>query len=186
MREALSGLGLDMKIPSDFGITTSPIEHGNSFEENALVKARYFFGKSKTPTLADDSGIMVKALENELGIHTRRCGAGPLASDEEWITYFLDRMRGEKNKQATFMCVMAFIDQSGIEHLFEGRCNGVITETLEAEYLPGLPVSACFRPDGYGAVFSAMNLVQKNRTSHRGKALHQVRDFLALRSSVSK
>lgn len=179
MTEALSGLPLTIKTPTDLGITESPHETGDTFQDNALEKARFYYERSKMPTLADDSGIIVEALKDELGIHTRRWGAGPTASDSEWIEFFLERMRHEKNKKAEFICVLAFIDESGNEHLFEGQCKGVITDTLEADYLPGLPISACFKPDGYEAVYSAMKLEQKNSASHRGKALQSLRHFLS-------
>lgn len=178
MREALSGLLLEIKTPEELGLTESPHEHGETFEANALEKARFYFERANIPTLADDSGIIVDALKNELGIHTRRWGAGPDALDKEWIEYFLERMRKEKNKRARFVCVIALIDKDGKEHFFEGTCNGVITETLEADYLPGLPISACFKPDGYGAVYSGMKVEQKNSTSHRGRALEKVREHL--------
>lgn len=149
-----------------------------TFEANALQKARFYYEKAKLPVLADDSGIIVEALEKELGIHTRRWGAGPKATDEEWISYFLERMGNEKNKRARFVCALAYIDEQGQEHLFEGTCDGVITKSLEADYLPGLPISACFRPDGHKAVYSAMNIEQKNSTSHRGRALRSFQKFL--------
>jgi len=62
--------------------------------------------------------------------------------------------------------------------LFEGVCDGTITDELEAEYLPGLPISACFKPDGFDVVYSAMTPAQKNAISHRGQALSQLRDHL--------
>lgn len=176
--EALAGLELTIKTPKDFGITEDPEESEDSFEGNARQKARFYFERAKIPTLADDSGILVEALQDELGIHTRRWGAGPEASDEEWIEYFLKRMKQEQNKRAEFVCVLCLIDEQGNEHTFDGRCAGVITETLEADYLPGLPISGCFKPDGYGAVYSAMNLEQKNSASHRGRALEKLRNFL--------
>ena len=178
--EALAGLSLKIKTPSDFGISEVPEEHGETFETNALEKARFYFERAKVPTLADDSGIIVEALQNELGIHTRRWGAGPDASDQAWIEHFLDRMKKEKNKRARFVCVLAYIDEAGTEHLFEGRCDGVITETLEAGYLPGLPISACFKPNGFGVVYSAMNIEQKNSTSHRGRAVEKLKRFICL------
>jgi len=105
-------------------------------------------------------------------------GAGPEANDEEWITFFLDRMKGEKSKRARFTCVLAVYDGNEV-HTFEGYCDGVITETLEAEYLPGLPISACFRPDGYDTVFSALSVEEKNRVSHRGKAVRELKEYLS-------
>ncbi|MEK7563172.1 MAG: non-canonical purine NTP pyrophosphatase [Patescibacteria group bacterium] len=177
--EALSGLSIECIDPRSIGIHEDPEETGATFTENALQKARFYHDRSGLQTLADDSGIAVEALEKELGIHTRRWGAGPKASDEEWIDYFLKRMEKEKNKRARFVCVLAFIDENGKEHLFEGICDGVITKTLEAEYLPGLPISGCFKPDGFTSVYSAMKVEQKNSTSHRGKAVRKFKKFLA-------
>ena len=176
--QVLSDLPIEIKAPKDLGIVKMPSETGETFEENALQKARFYFDQSGCPTVADDSGIEVDALVGELGIHTRRWGAGPEASDEEWIAYFLKRMNGEKNRKARFVCALAYIDADGAVHGFRGTCEGVITRTLEADYLPGLPISACFKPDGCERVYSAMSIEQKNRTSHRGKAVHQLADFL--------
>ncbi len=178
MTEVLSGLPIELLTPKDLDLKSDPEETGTTFRENALLKARHFFEQAKLPTLADDSGIIVDALENELGVFTRRWGAGPEASDAEWIAHFLERMRSEKNKRARFVCCLSFIDQDGSEHVFEGSCDGRITKTLEASYLPGLPISACFMPDGFECVYSAMNIEQKNSTSHRGKAMGKVRRFL--------
>ncbi len=181
--EVLGGLGVTLKSPHDLGVTESPQEHGSTYAENALEKARFYRIKTGLPTMADDSGILVEALEKELGIHTRRWGAGKDASDAEWIDYFLRRMETETNKRARFHCTIAYIDGSGGECFFEGTCDGAITPSLEADYLPGLPISACFRPDGHAKVFSALTVEEKNRISHRGKALEKFRDYL--RSVVS-
>lgn len=176
--ECLAHLPLHIINPIDKGITESPHEDGSTFRENALQKARFYHEKTSLPTLADDSGIIVDALASELGVHTRRWGAGPGATDEEWIACFLDRMKHEDNKRARFECWLAYIDARGKEYFFWGACDGTITETLEAEYLPGLPISGCFRPDGYDCVYSAMSIDQKNSTSHRGKAMTTFRKFI--------
>jgi XTP/dITP diphosphohydrolase len=176
--ECLEGLSVEIVTPDTFGIS-QPDETEDTFEGNAVQKAKYYFEKSGIPSLADDSGIVVEALQKELGVHTRRWGAGPEASDEEWIAYFLDRMEKEENKRASFVCVLAHVEAGGRIHTFEGRCSGVITDELEADYLPGLPISACFRPDGFDLVYSAMTVEQKNAISHRGKACRKLREFLA-------
>ncbi|MDD3896545.1 MAG: non-canonical purine NTP pyrophosphatase [Candidatus Peribacteraceae bacterium] len=179
--EVLSGLPIAPVRPADIGIAGDPEETGNTFAENALQKARFFRSLSNLPTVADDSGIVVEAIANELGLHTRRWGAGPSASDAQWIEHFLKRMEKEANKRAHFLCTLAYIDANGDEHVFEGKCSGIITATLEADYLPGLPISACFKPDGCDSVFSALKVEQKNSTSHRGKAAHALRQFLLSR-----
>jgi len=179
MRECLAELPIDLLVPDDLADPPAkPHEEKDTFEGNAIQKARYYFEKAGVPSIADDSGILVEALEKELGIHTRRWGAGPEASDEEWIAYFLERMKKESNRRARFVCVIAFINEAGECWTFEGHCDGVITDTLEADYLPGLPISACFKPVGSSKVFSALSVEEKNRVSHRGKALHGLRDFL--------
>lgn len=176
--EALEGTGAYFVTPVEKGISFTPQEEGNTFAENARQKARFYYENADMPTLADDSGILVEALSNELGIHTRRWGAGPAATDEEWITYFLHRMQQEENKRARFVCTLCFIDNTGQEHFFDGICDGVITQTSEAEYLPGLPISSCFKPDGFDRVYSALTVEEKNHVSHRGKALQAFRAFL--------
>ncbi len=176
--EGLEGLPLKILTPKLLEIGDPPPETGTTFAQNAELKARFYFSQSALPTVADDSGIVVEALANELGLHTRRWGAGPDASDEEWIDFFLKRMKSERNKRAQFLCVLAYFDASSGLRLFEGMCEGTITETLEAPYLPGLPISACFRPDGFDHVFSNLTLEEKNRVSHRGKATEQFRRFL--------
>lgn len=184
MSEALSGLGLEIKTPKDFSIIDAPEEHGSTYIDNALEKAHFYYERAKIPTLADDSGIIVEALKSELGIHTRRWGAGPSASDEEWISYFLKRMEKVSDRRAKFICVLAYIDSQGTEHIFEGHCDGMIIQTLEASYLPGLPISACFKPIGHSVVYSAMKLEQKNSTSHRGRAILAFREFLKRKSKI--
>ncbi len=176
--EALAGLPLEIITPKDLKIDEALPETGSSFEENAILKARFFHERSGLPTVADDSGIIVEALSDELGLHTRRWGAGPDASDQEWIDFFLHRMRKEKNRRARFVCVLAYVDPSGNVQTFEGDCDGIITDTLEADYLSGLPISGCFRPDGYDRVFSALSIDQKNSTSHRGRATKKFAEYL--------
>ena len=178
MREALDGLSLDLLSLADVPTVGQPEETGSTYEENAIQKANYYANHSGLPSVADDSGIHIDALEGELGIHTRRWGAGPQATDKEWIEFFLDRMRHEKIKRAEFVCVIAYLDAQKKLHTFRGECLGVITPDLESEYLPGLPISACFKPDGFSKVFSALTLEEKNAVSHRGQALGKLREFL--------
>lgn len=176
--DALAGLPLSIVVPDMLGLLEKPQETGMTYEENAVQKARFYFDLTGLPTLADDSGIVVDALHSELGIHTRRWGIGAEATDQQWIEFFLERMRRESNRKARFLCTLAYIDATGALHLFEGSCDGVITDELEADYLPGLPISACFKPNGYDRVFSALSVHEKNAISHRGRALGNFADFL--------
>lgn len=179
VRECIAHLPIELVTPDHVGITGKPEESGTTFAENALLKARYFFRQALHPTVADDSGILVNALPGELGVSTRRWGLGPDVSDEEWIAYFLKRMQGIVDRRATFHSVIAFIDGEGREQFFDGRCDGVITDTIETASLPGLPFDGCFRPEGYPCVFGALSVQEKNKISHRGRALVKFRDHLS-------
>jgi XTP/dITP diphosphohydrolase len=180
IRECLAGLDVELLAPDDLDdVPSAPHETEDTFEGNAVQKAKHYFEATGIPCIADDSGILVEVLSEELGIHTRRWGAGPEANDKEWITYFLDRMKEEGNKRARFTCVIALIEEDGALHTFEGHCDGEITEKLEADYLPGLPISACFRPDGCDKVFSALTVDQKNSVSHRGRAVKMLKDYIS-------
>ncbi len=174
---ALNDTNLCVISADDCDIEGDPEETGSTYEENARIKARFFHHASGLATLADDSGIIISALTDELGVHTRRWGAGPNASDEEWITYFLQRMEQEADRTAAFHCSLIYIDDAEEEHHFTWSCTGVITPTLEAEYLPGLPLSACFKPDGYDTVFSAMTNEEKAACSHRGGAVKRFTEW---------
>ena len=180
--EALRSPGLELVLAEASQVRAMPPEEGVTFADNALLKARYYAKQSGLPTIADDSGIIVDALKDELGIHTRRWGAGAAASDSEWITYFLRRLEREKNRHARFVCAIAYVDPKSRAHVFEGTCTGVITPTLEAAYLPGLPISACFKPKGYDRVYAALSIEEKNSVSHRGRALQKLASHLASHS----
>lgn len=183
MKEAMKGLEMELLSPMDLGIMESPTETGNTFEENARLKARFYREKSRLPVIADDTGIIVDALKNELGVFTRRWGAGPDATDREWVDFFLDRMSREENKNARFICCLCYIDEKGEERIFEGTEEGTITETLESDQMLNLPLSSCFKPKGSDRVFHAMTTEEKNAISHRGKA---VRQFIAYMGSSDR
>lgn len=178
--EVIGDLPFEFLFLKDLGIDDSDFEEdGDSFEENALKKAQYFFDKTGFLTLAEDSGILVEALSGELGVKTRRWGAGEKASDKEWIEYFLRRMENMENRAAKFVCATQIVGE-GIEASFQGESSGVISVALEAEILQGIPLSSCFKPDGFEKVYAALTVEEKNRISHRGRAMEQVKNFLKL------
>lgn len=162
---------------ADLGITQDFEEVGDSFSEIALGKARFYNGLSGLPTVADDSGIIVEALAGELGLKTRRWGAGAQASDEEWLRVFMDRMKDEANRNAEFICAAAYVF-GDVEHAFEGRTAGLITATAEAPLHAGIPLSSVFRPEGYDKVYMALSSEEKNEASHRAKAFSKLLNFL--------
>lgn len=159
-------------------------EDGENFIENARKKARYFAGQTGLMTLAEDSGIIVNALLDELGVKTRRWGLGETANDEDWVAHFLERMKNKSDRSAKFVCAACLID-SGIEYLFEGETKGHIEKELKAPILHGIPLSSCFIPEGYNKVYAALGVSEKNKISHRGKAMSQARDVFKKLFSIT-
>lgn len=155
-------------------------EHGETFEDNAKLKAMHYRELTGMATIGEDSGIIVDALAGELGVKTRRWGAGAKASDEEWIEYFMKTMKDvpDEKRTARFICAAAFIDGGGEAVIFRGQTEGVITHTLEAPLKPGIPLSSCFKPVGYNKVYAALSEKEKNQVSHRGKAFHELKEFI--------
>ncbi len=175
---ATGAMGASGVIGADF---SGVVEDGETFEENALKKAKFYFEKTGIMTLAEDAGVIVFALPGELGVKTRRWGLGEKALDKDWGEFFLRRMKGEEDRRAKFVCcacLVGEIDGKYFEKFFVGETKGVITENMQAPLLPGLPLSSCFKPDGYKKVYAAMSLAEKNEASHRGKAMRKVVEWM--------
>lgn len=157
-----------------------------NFDENACAKARFFASKTGFMTVGEDSGIIVEALKDELGVKTRRWGAGESASDQEWLDFFMKRMEKEVNRAARFVCCAYLVDgEDGAfgsgGRSFRGETRGIIADSIMAPILPGIPLSSVFVPEGSDMVYAALSTAEKNKLSHRGKAMVQLRNFLAMR-----
>jgi len=178
LMEVLGDLPFKFVTLNDEKVADQAEEYGKTYEENAIIKAEFFGRKTNLPAIADDSGILVEAIQGSLGVHTRRWGAGEQASDEEWLNFFLHRMAFEDNRNATFVSVVALY-QSGKETVtFRGECKGIILPKPQVAVEPGIPLSAVFLPEGKKKVFSALEKHEKNEISHRGKAIKQCHDYL--------
>ncbi|MBU1089701.1 non-canonical purine NTP pyrophosphatase [Patescibacteria group bacterium] len=179
--EALNGLGLEIISIADLPTApdrSEPPEDGETFEENARIKAEFWQQETGLPTLADDSGILVEALPGELGVRTVRFGAGAEASDAEWLEFFLKRMEESKTRRAKFISVLAFAEIGKPTEFFRGEVEGKILKKAAAPILPRIPLSSVFLADGAMEVFAAMSTAGKSRFSHRGRALKKVEEFL--------
>jgi XTP/dITP diphosphohydrolase len=179
MSSALRRPTLELLSPEDLGIVGVPPEEFDTLEENARSKALFYFERSGgVPTVAEDTGLYVDAISGELGVKTRRWGAGPDATDAAWLAHFLERMAAEGNRDAKFVAVLAYVDAAGEVRTFASEARGTILREPMAEYLPGLPVSSVFLPEGYDRVFSALTHDEKNALSHRGKVLRLFLEYL--------
>ncbi len=175
--EVLDGLPIEFLGLQDFNLKNDVEETGTTHEENAFLKAEYFFQQTGIPTIAEDSGLEVSALKGELGVTTRRWGAGENATDEEWLQHFLQRMENESDRSAVFSCVAAFVD-GNTKKSFYGESRGLLAKEPMCEIPKGIPVSALFIPEGKDTVFAAMTKDEKNTVSHRGAAIKQLKNFL--------
>ncbi len=171
LMEVLEDLPFKFVSLNDEKIEDDVEENGDTFEANAIIKAEFFSRLTGLPTIADDSGLHVDALNGELGVKTRRWGAGSNASDKEWLDYFLDRMKTEVDRRAEFVSVVAFAHMQNETLTFRGECVGQILDSPMTDLEHGIPLSAVFLPDGKDKVYSAMSKNEKNAISHRGIAI---------------
>lgn len=181
--EVLKTLPVQLLSLEDVGIADDVEEHGTTHEENAILKARFYFDKVQLPTIGEDSGVYVDAFPGQLGVYTRRWQGLGEANDEQWIKKFLEELQSvpmEKRGAHFVTCAALIIDKKSYEEpsIFVGETHGVITENLEAPLKKGIPISSCFKPEGFTKVYAALETSEKNRVSHRGKAMHKVKAFL--------
>jgi len=177
IREALRGLRLRIYALSDFSDVPEIEEDGKSFAENALKKARFYskaFGKL---TLADDSGLEVDSLKGFPGIYSARY-AGIGASTQENNQKLLSEMEGisRSKRGARFKCVMAMVSPDGREAIAEGACKGRIG--FKEKGKKGFGYDPLFILPKYGKAMAELSLEEKNKISHRGKALRKLRKII--------
>lgn len=154
-------------------------ETGKTLEENALIKARTIFENMNVSCFADDSGLMVEALDGAPGVYSARY-AGEHGNSEKNMEFLLKNLENKNSRKAYFSTVIALV-LNGKEHLFEGKIYGEIIEEKKGE--GGFGYDPIFRPDGYQETFAEMNKEEKNKISHRALAVKQLVKFLALNSN---
>ncbi|PLX73955.1 MAG: non-canonical purine NTP pyrophosphatase [Desulfuromonas sp.] len=149
------------------------VEDGDTFAANACKKATVIANHTGLLTLADDSGLVVEALDGEPGVHSARY-AGAEATDADNNQKLLAEMRGvpPEKRQAAFRCVMALVDPDGNCQTFDGELKGVILEQPQGE--GGFGYDPLFLLREYGQSLAELPLDLKNRVSHRGQALKKV------------
>ncbi|MFC0345359.1 RdgB/HAM1 family non-canonical purine NTP pyrophosphatase [Epilithonimonas hispanica] len=164
---------------SDYNLNEEIIEDGNSFQENALIKAKYCFEKTGKGSVGDDSGLVVEALDGRPGIYSARYAGNH--NFQKNIEKVLEEMKGEPNRRAYFITVLCFKDKDG-EHYFEGRVYGnLTTEVFGAD---GFGYDPIFIPDDYNMTFAQMLPEEKNKISHRSEALKLFLEFLNSRGGI--
>ena len=169
----------DIKILSlkDVGIDIEISEDQETLEGNALKKAKEIFQISKIPTISDDTGLFVKALYGEPGVYSSRY-AGENVTYNDNCKKLIWNMKGipESKREAYFKTVICFYVKRDKYYLFKGICNGKIINTKRGA--EGFGYDPLFIPGGYKKTFAEMNKDEKNKISHRGRALTKLKEFI--------
>ena len=159
-------------MPSDIG---EIIENGNTFIENSLIKARAVYNHTKLPSLADDSGLCVNALDGRPGIYSARYGGENLGYKEK-MQMLLDELKDKKDRTAYFITSAVCVLDDNYYIAVEGRVNGKIIENKRG--FDGFGYDPIFQPDGYNVTYAEMSLEEKNSMSHRSLAMNKMKNIL--------
>ena len=185
INEITAGTNIEFVLPPE---GFDPVENGETFEENSLIKAREAARLSGMMSLADDSGLCVEALNGAPGIHSARYAQTAQAR----IDKLLGVLKGVDNRRAKFVCVMTLVDADG-NVLFQsrGECHGKIAR--EQAGVNGFGYDPIFIPilspdlfpkGGEHLTIAQMSEEEKNEISHRGKALRKVLEYLVSNDNV--
>ena len=169
-RRILADFPIEIKGLGDFGPIPDVVEDGETFEDNAVIKARHTARILGLPAIADDSGLEVAALGGAPGIKSARY-AGEAADDREKNLKLLNALEGIEDRKARFVCVLAIAVPRGPALIYEGICEGAIA--LEMKGGNGFGYDPVFYFPPLGKTFAELSADEKNRVSHRGKALSE-------------
>jgi XTP/dITP diphosphohydrolase len=182
VRRVLEAAGHEVVFPDEAGVPESTLEDSlelaDSFETNARRKAEYFLKKTGLPTVADDSGLEVFSLGGQPGVRSKRwanANGSPRQVDEANNAELLRRLVGapENRRRARYRCVLVLLrSANGFPEVFEGSCGGVILE--EPRGTGGFGYDPLFLSDDLGQTFGEASPEEKDRISHRGRALAQL------------
>lgn len=171
-KEMLEPLGFQVKDLNDFAPITI-IEDGNSFEENALIKARTLHKATGLCCMADDSGLEITALDGKPGIYSSRW-LGEDTPYEQKNQMIIDMVKDASDRSARFVCSIAVVDEE--EKVFTGYFEGQVAYEAKGEY--GFGYDPIFYLPEYQMTSAELLPEEKNRISHRGNALRMVLPYI--------
>lgn len=183
IKKLLGHLDCEILFPDDVGIpyreTEESIEDTDSYRGNALAKARYFATLSGLPSVADDSGIEVDALQGRPGVNSRRYADPSRCQDEANNSKMLDELKGvpRKDRTARYRCVVAFLTGPKAEpRMFEGMCEGFILDAADGD--GGFGYDPIFFSTDLNTSFGCVSQQAKDEISHRGRAFRKFLEWL--------
>ncbi len=179
IKTILHDLPLEILTLNDFPEIPVLREDGETFQDNSLQKAQAVYQHTRLPALADDSGLEVFYLSGRPGVVSARY-AGDGASDEENNEKLLGQMRGvaPRRRKAQFRAVLTLLDEKGMEAA-EGICRGTLAELPRGTN--GFGYDPIFIPEGFSRTYAELTAEEKNRISHRARALAAMREVLRQR-----
>ena len=167
MQKILGELGVEVVLQSDLGLALEPEETGDTFAENALIKARAVMEASGLPAIADDSGLCVDWLNGAPGVYSARYGG--LDDDKARYTLLLQNMRGATDRAAHFHTSVVCCFPDGKVLQADGDCHGTIAFAPRGE--GGFGYDPIFNVPSLRKTFAQLTAEEKNAISHRGNAL---------------
>lgn len=172
---------------TDLGITHDVEETGTSFEENAILKAKTYCSMTGLPSLADDSGLEVVALNGEPGIYTNRY-AGEHATEEEKRLFLLDKMKNvpEGSRQAQFTVIMALVWPSGEIDLARSEYKGTISTEIRGAPILKFPYRSIFIPEGSDLTLAQLQERGEKIKSPRDDAVAIIRNIVLKKHSEAQ
>lgn len=168
MQDILSRLGVEVVLQSQVGIDVEVEETGATFEENAVLKARAVCAAAKMPTISDDSGLMVEALDGAPGVYSARYGGPDLDDTQRW-QLLLKAMEGKSNRACQFVSVICCAFPDGRQILARGECPGFLAYAPKGE--GGFGYDPVFWLPKLGKTMAELTPEEKHQISHRGNAL---------------
>jgi XTP/dITP diphosphohydrolase len=175
LRRILDGLPVELVDAGEVGLPDVE-ETGDTFTENALLKARAGAAASGLPCLADDSGLVVDALGGEPGVRSARY-AGCHGDDDANLRLVIERLEGIADRRARFVCAAALVTPDGQERTAEGILEGVLVDVPRGA--GGFGYDPIFVPDGETRTTAELPPEQKDAISHRGRAFRALRAEMA-------
>jgi XTP/dITP diphosphohydrolase len=170
-QRAAAQAGIEIEGLPDLRAIPECVEDGVTFAENAILKARHYAPYVQGPVFADDSGLVVDALNGAPGVYSARF-AGLDATDEDNNRLLLDRLRGVADRRARFVCVIAVVEAGTVTGLYEGAVEG---EMLDAPRgAGGFGYDPLFYYPPFGCTFGEATEEQKLSVSHRGQAFRKM------------
>ena len=185
LKAILSDMDVELLSQREAGCDFEVDETGTTFEENAWLKAKAVSDATHVITVADDSGLMVEALNGEPGVYSARYApGGHEATDKEKYMYLLSKMEGMENRRAKFVTSICCIFPNGDVIRTVGECHGEILSYPHGE--GGFGYDPVFKPDGYETSMAVLGPEVKNQISHRANALREFKKELRKYNGIDK